>query len=62
MTVQHIEWVDIPAGTLQRGTPLDQVDALTVRYAHTGVPRAWYEKETPRTQVVVPAFRLAAPR
>ncbi|WP_136024198.1 formylglycine-generating enzyme family protein [Microbacterium sp. K27] len=59
MAVQQIEWVDIPAGALQRGTPLDQVDALTVRYAHTGVPRAWYEKETPRTQVVVPAFRLA---
>lgn len=59
MTVQHIEWVDIPAGTLQRGTPLDQIDALTVRYAATGVPPAWYRKETPRLAVAVPAFRLA---
>lgn len=59
MAAQQIEWVGIPAGTLQRGTPPDEVDALTVRYADTGVPRAWYEKETPRTPIVVPAFRLA---
>lgn len=59
MAAQQIEWVGIPAGTLQRGTPPDEVDALTVRYADTGVPRAWYEKETPRTRIVVPAFRLA---
>lgn len=59
MSRVRIDWVDIPAGDLQRGTPADEVDALTARYADTGVPRAWYEKETPRTRVSVPAFRLA---
>ena len=59
MVVLQIEWVDIPAGDVQRGTPLDQVDALAARYAETGVPRAWYVKETPRTGIFVPAFRLA---
>ena len=59
MAVSQIEWIDIPAGDLQRGTPLDQVDALAERYADTGVPRAWYVKETPRARIFVPAFRLA---
>lgn len=59
MAVSQIEWIDIPAGDLQRGTPLDQVNALAERYADTGVPRAWYVKETPRARIFVPAFRLA---
>lgn len=59
MQPEKIDWIAVPAGTLLRGTPLDEVDSLTTRYAHTGVPRAWYLKETPRAEVSVPAFRIA---
>jgi formylglycine-generating enzyme required for sulfatase activity len=53
------DWVEIPAGSLQRGTPTEQLDAVTRRYADTGVPRSWFEKEAPRAVVHVEAFRLA---
>lgn len=59
MVVPQIEWIDIPAGNVERGTPPEEVDALAARYADTGVPRAWYVKETPRALIFVPAFRLA---
>lgn len=54
-----IEWIAIPAGMLHRGTPEDELDAVAARYADTGVPRSWFEKEAPRSLVHVPAFRIA---
>ncbi|MFE6735955.1 formylglycine-generating enzyme family protein [Microbacterium sp. NPDC057650] len=59
MTAAPIDWVDIPAGVLQRGTPAEQLDAVVARHAETGVPAAWYLKEVPRASVPVPAFRIA---
>jgi len=55
----RIDWVDIPAGMLQRGTPSDAVHSVHARYADTGVPESWFAKEAPRTAVHVPAFRIA---
>ncbi|NUR29003.1 MAG: formylglycine-generating enzyme family protein [Catenulispora sp.] len=54
-----VDWVDIPAGSLRRGTPLEDVPKVVERYADTGVPVQWYLKETPRAEVHVPAFRIA---
>lgn len=57
--VEQVDWVDIPAGTLRRGTPADAVPAVADRYADTGVPVEWYLKEAPRAETHVPAFRIA---
>lgn len=57
--VEQVNWVDIPAGLLRRGTPVDEVPAVARRYADTGVPVEWYLKEAPRAEVHVPAFRVA---
>jgi formylglycine-generating enzyme required for sulfatase activity len=54
-----VEWIDIPAGVLLRGTPADELDALAARYADTGVSPEWFRKEAPRTAVPVGAFRIA---
>lgn len=59
MTEQPIDWVEIPAGTVLRGTAANQIDDLVQRYADTGVPRAWYVKEVPRSQIHVPGFRIS---
>lgn len=55
----EVDWVAIPTGLLQRGTPAADVDGIARRYADTGVPVDWYRKEVPRAEVLVPAFRLA---
>lgn len=59
MRVEQVNWVDIPAALLRRGTPVDEVAAVARRYADTGVPVQWYMKEAPRTEIDVPAFRIA---
>ncbi|WP_043628421.1 formylglycine-generating enzyme family protein [Nonomuraea candida] len=59
MGVEQVDWVEIPAGVLQRGTPAEEVAAVARRYAATGVPVEWYRKEAPRTAIHVPAFRIA---
>ncbi len=46
----------VPAGTLRRGTPSDEVDAVVARHADLGLPRSYFAKETPRAEVEVPAF------
>ncbi|MFJ5261638.1 formylglycine-generating enzyme family protein [Streptomyces sp. NPDC088387] len=56
--VELVDWVDVPAGELLRGTPVDDMDGLVRRYADTGVPVEWYRKEAPRRRVHVPAFRI----
>ncbi|MFJ2103477.1 formylglycine-generating enzyme family protein [Streptomyces microflavus] len=57
--VNRVDWVDVPAGSLWRGTPADAVAEVARRYADTGVPEDWYRKEAPRTRVRVEAFRMA---
>ncbi|CAM5641858.1 hypothetical protein SMICM304S_08396 [Streptomyces microflavus] len=48
--VNRVDWVDVPAGSLWRGTPADAVAEVARRYADTGVPEDWYRKEAPRTR------------
>ncbi|MEW2392088.1 formylglycine-generating enzyme family protein [Streptomyces venezuelae] len=59
MSVEPVDWVEIPAGLLRRGTPADEVEEVARRYADTGVPVEWYRKEAPRTEIRLPAFRIA---
>ncbi|WP_219516303.1 formylglycine-generating enzyme family protein [Nonomuraea ceibae] len=59
MRVEQVDWVEIPAGRLLRGTPAEEVDEVARRYAGTGVPVEWYRKEAPRTELYIPAFRIA---
>lgn len=54
-----IDWVDIPAGFVRRGTPAAEIDELVRRHADLAIPRSWFVKEVPRTVVWVEAFRLA---
>lgn len=59
MRVEQVDWVEIPAGLLLRGTPVSEVAEVARRYADTGVPVEWYLKEAPRSEIHVPAFRIA---
>ncbi|MBC9711142.1 SUMF1/EgtB/PvdO family nonheme iron enzyme [Streptomyces sp. TRM66268-LWL] len=59
MDREPIDWVEIPAGVLRRGTPAEDLEQVAGRYADTGVPAEWYRKEAPRAEVFVPAFRIA---
>lgn len=56
---EQVDWVEVPAGVLRRGTPADEVAGVARRYADTGVPVEWYMKEAPRAEIHVPAFRIA---
>ncbi|MBK3548152.1 formylglycine-generating enzyme family protein, partial [Streptomyces sp. MBT60] len=56
---ERVDWVDVPAGTLRRGTPAGEVQAVARRYADTRVPAEWYLKEAPAGEIHVPAFRIA---
>ena len=46
----------VPAGTLLRGTPSEEIDRVVARHADLALPRGYFAKETPRTAVEVPAF------
>ncbi|WP_328318221.1 formylglycine-generating enzyme family protein [Streptomyces sp. NBC_00388] len=59
MQVDPVDWVEIPAGVLRRGTPVDDIPLVADRYADTRVPVEWYRKEAPRTEIALPAFRIA---
>ncbi|MFD0035637.1 formylglycine-generating enzyme family protein [Streptomyces sp. NPDC055059] len=59
MRVEQVNWVEVPAGLLRRGTPVDEVAAVACHYADTGVPVEWYMKEAPRAEIHVQAFRIA---
>jgi formylglycine-generating enzyme required for sulfatase activity len=54
-----IDWVEVPAGTLVRGTPLECVDAIARAHSDIAVQRGWIAKEAPRTELWVPAFAIA---
>ncbi|GGZ29517.1 formylglycine-generating enzyme family protein [Streptomyces poonensis] len=59
MRAEQVDWVDIPAGLLRRGTPVDEVAEVARRYADIGIPVEWYLKEAPRMDVHLPAFRIS---
>jgi formylglycine-generating enzyme required for sulfatase activity len=50
--------VDVPAGRAVLGLDPDRVDALHAAYERFGVKRNWIEKECPRFEVDLPAFRI----
>lgn len=54
-----IDWVSIPHGTLLRGTPADEIDDVTDRHAAYGLPRSFFAKEAPRSEVVVASFAIS---
>jgi formylglycine-generating enzyme required for sulfatase activity len=54
-----VEWVPVPAGTLHRGTPADDVSAVFDRHSDLQVSVEWFRKEAPRSEVFVPAFHIA---
>jgi formylglycine-generating enzyme required for sulfatase activity len=54
-----IDWVEIPAGVLVQGTPIDDIDALAAAHADIGVERSWIAKEAPRHEVALSAFAIA---
>jgi toxoflavin biosynthesis protein ToxD len=54
-----IDWVEIPAGKLLRGTPLERVDAVARAHADIAVQRGWICKEAPRSEVDVGAFAIS---
>lgn len=58
MTLE-VDWVDVPAGSLQRGTPEDEVQAVVDRYREHDVLGEWILKECPRSEIFVAAFRIA---
>lgn len=54
-----IDWVEIPAGTLVRGTPLERVEAIARAHEDIAVQRGWISKEAPRAEVSVAAFAVS---
>jgi formylglycine-generating enzyme required for sulfatase activity len=50
--------LDVPGARIAIGTPAEDVDAIASAWAHVGVRREWIEKEAPRHEVVVDAFRI----
>ncbi|WP_328535123.1 formylglycine-generating enzyme family protein [Streptomyces sp. NBC_00344] len=59
MRAEQVDWVEVPSGLLHRGTPIDEVAEVAHVYADTGVPVEWYQKEVPRAEIPLPAFRIA---
>lgn len=50
--------VDVAGARAAIGTPAEEVDAVADAWAHVGVRREWIEKEVPRHEVVLEAFRI----
>jgi toxoflavin biosynthesis protein ToxD len=57
--VTQIDWVEVPAGLLVRGTPVEDVDDIAEAHADIGVQRDWILKEAPRTQIQVAGFEMS---
>lgn len=54
-----VDWVAVPAGRLLRGTPVGEVEEVVLRHHDLGLPRSYFAKEAPRSEVDVPAFVIA---
>jgi toxoflavin biosynthesis protein ToxD len=57
--VTQVDWVEVPAGVLVRGTALDAVDAIARTHADIGVQRVWILKEAPRSEIDVSTFAMS---
>ena len=55
----ELEWIEVPAGRVLRGTPVDEVEAVVLRHRDYGLPRSYFAKEAPRSEVDVPGFLIA---
>jgi toxoflavin biosynthesis protein ToxD len=51
--------VDVPAGQVSVGLPVERVAEVVARFSSVGVIREWIDKEVPRHSVHLPAFRIA---
>lgn len=54
-----VEWVDIPAGQLIRGTPVGELDGVLARHADLPIPMLYIAKESPRMVIDVPGFKIS---
>lgn len=59
MVTVDIDWVEIPAGTLMRGTPTDEIETVFERHRDLEVDLSYFAKEAPRSKVEVEAFAIA---
>jgi formylglycine-generating enzyme required for sulfatase activity len=57
--LDDIDWVEIPAGEVQMGTPVDEIPALCGRLRDLPVQPSWLLKECPRRTVRVDGFAVA---
>lgn len=52
------QMVDVPAGVIEIGLPPERVSEVVNRWSRVGVLDSWIQKECPRHQVRIPAFRI----
>lgn len=58
----NVDWVEVPGGVLIRGTPADVVDDVVRRHADYALPRSYFAKEVPRSEVrVTPSSIFCTP-
>lgn len=58
LAVRQPQMIDVPAATVTIGLAVEQIDAVTARWAPLGVERDWIAKEAPAHAVRVEAFRI----
>ena len=57
--MMDIDWVEIPAGTLLRGTRHTDVDQIVAAHADLHIQRGWILKEAPAAELPVAAFAVS---
>jgi formylglycine-generating enzyme required for sulfatase activity len=55
----NVDWAEVPGGVLIRGTPADEVDDVVRRHADYVLPRSYFAKEAPRSEVRVGPFAIS---
>lgn len=58
MAGASFDWVPIPAGSVQRGTPTAEIADVVARHADLRLPAGYFAKEAPRAAISVPAFEI----
>lgn len=58
MAGASFDWVPIPAGEVQRGTPPAEIADVVARHADLRLPTGYFAKEAPRSAISVPAFEI----
>jgi toxoflavin biosynthesis protein ToxD len=59
VTTAEPDWVLIPTGVVQRGTPVAEIDVVVERHGDLALPASYIAKEAPRATVEVPGFRVS---